>query len=96
MPSRAQPRSVLALASLVLALAALAVFLVYLVVRYTPIIGRIFEEKPLFLPLRVDARDRRRRRSASPPTDGLELAGTYLPRADRDARRACSSSATST
>ena len=31
----------------------LVAFLVYVVIRYTPIIGRIFEEKPLFLPLRV-------------------------------------------
>ena len=52
-------------------------FLIYVVIRYTPIIGRIFEEKPLFLPLRA------RRRSGGedvrfPTADGLELAGTYL------------------
>ena len=52
-------------------------FLIYAVTRYAPIIGRIFEEKPLFLPLRL------------PPTtggeevrlktrDGMELAGTYF------------------
>ena len=28
-------------------------FVVYLLVKYTPIILRIFEEKPLFLPLRL-------------------------------------------
>ena len=33
--------------------ALLAAFLVYAVVRYAPIIVRIFEEKPLFLPLRL-------------------------------------------
>ncbi len=52
-------------------------FLIYAVTRYAPIIGRIFEEKPLFLPLRL-----------TPETggedvrivtqDGLELVGTYL------------------
>src|SRR5262249_15167127 len=35
------------------ALAAVVGFLVYVYLRYTPIIGRIFEEKPLFFPLRV-------------------------------------------
>lgn len=56
-----------------------AAFLVYVAIRYTPIIGRIFEEKPLFLPLRVapiaDAGDEVRLRTV----DGLELGGTYLP-----------------
>jgi pimeloyl-ACP methyl ester carboxylesterase len=52
-------------------------FLVYAVIRYAPVIGRIFEERPLFLPLRLpplpggeDVRFR--------ADDGLELAGTYF------------------
>jgi pimeloyl-ACP methyl ester carboxylesterase len=68
---------VLIVGPLSLAGAAVAAFLVYAAIRYSPIIGRIFEEKPLFLPLRV------------PPEpggedvrfatdDGLELAGTYF------------------
>lgn len=57
--------------------AALAAFLGYIYVRYSPIVGRIFEEKPLFFPLRVP-----------PSPDGEEvrfetadrrtLAGTYF------------------
>ncbi len=71
------PASVIALSSASAALAAVVVFLTYVVVRYSPIVGRIFEEKPMFLPLRVapteggeDATFRTR--------DGLTLAGTYL------------------
>lgn len=59
------------------ALLLLGAFLVYAAVRYAPIIGRIFEEKPLFLPLRLapepggeDVRFR--------TDDGLELGGTYF------------------
>jgi pimeloyl-ACP methyl ester carboxylesterase len=55
-----------------------AAFVVYLIVCYSPIIGRIFEEKPMFLPLRLaprsDGEDVRFRTE-----DGLELGGTYLP-----------------
>lgn len=72
------------LTSTLLLVAALVGFLVYAVIKYTPIIGRIFEEKPLFLPLRVprldegeDVRFRTR--------DGLGLVGTYLKA--RSARR---------
>jgi uncharacterized protein len=68
--------SLLLIVSLV-ALATLAIFVVYLIVKYTPIIGRIFEQKPMFLPLRVALRpagEDVRFRSA----DGLELGGTYL------------------
>src|SRR4029077_8971117 len=61
-----------------LALGTAAAFVAYLIVRYTPIIMRIFEEKPMFLPLRVpprsDGEDVR-----FPTSDGLELSGTYLP-----------------
>ena len=71
------PAAQIVLTSALLVLAALAAFLAYAAVRYTPIIGRIFEEKPMFLPLRVprveegdDVRFRTR--------DGLNLVGTYL------------------
>jgi pimeloyl-ACP methyl ester carboxylesterase len=53
-------------------------FVVYLVVRYTPIIGRVFEEKPMFLPLRLAPRDEGEEVRFT-TADGLELAGTYLP-----------------
>ena len=59
-------------------LAALAAFLVYVWIRYSPIVRRIFEEPPVFAPLRVgpepggeDVRFR--------TEDGIELAGTYFP-----------------
>ena len=58
-------------------LVVLVAFLVYVVVRYSPIIGRIFEEKPLFLPLALAAAGRAASESVSAP-DGLELAGTYF------------------
>ncbi len=74
MPSSAPE---IALISALLALATVAGFLTYVVIKYSPIVGRIFEEKPMFLPLRVapidggeDALFRTR--------DGLTLAGTYL------------------
>ena len=67
----------LALVSIAAVLALLGAFLVYLAVRYAPIIGRVFEEKPLFLPLRLAAapggEDVRFRTK-----DGFELAGTYF------------------
>jgi len=65
------------LSLIALSAALLVGFLVYVVVRYSPIIGRIFEEKPLFLPLRLQppaVREDVRFKAA----DGLELAGTYL------------------
>jgi pimeloyl-ACP methyl ester carboxylesterase len=53
------------------------VLVAYLIVRYTPIISRIFEEKPMFLPLRLaptsDGEEVRFKTA-----DGLELGGTYL------------------
>jgi uncharacterized protein len=71
------PASEIVLTSAFLAIAAIAGFLTYVVVKYSPIVGRIFEEKPMFLPLRVtpveggeDVRFRTK--------DGLSLAGTYL------------------
>jgi pimeloyl-ACP methyl ester carboxylesterase len=67
---------VLSLLPVASALAALAGFLVYACIRYSPVIGRIFEERPMFLPLRLNAapggEDVRFRTE-----DGLELAGTY-------------------
>ena len=71
------PASLIVLTSTLLAIAMIVVFLIYVVVRYTPIVGRIFEEKPMFLPLRVSPvegdEDVRFRTS-----DGLELVGTYF------------------
>ena len=49
-------------------------------IRYTPIIGRIFEEKPLFLPLRVDARRTGGEDVRFTTADGLD-AGRHLPAA---------------
>jgi pimeloyl-ACP methyl ester carboxylesterase len=58
-------------------LATIAAFLAYIHFRYAPVIGRIFEEKPLFFPLRVapaaDAEDIR-----FETADGLTLAGSYF------------------
>jgi pimeloyl-ACP methyl ester carboxylesterase len=62
---------------LVVIIATLATFLAYLVIRYAPIIGRIFEEKPLFFPLRVAPRSGEEVRFSA--SDGLELGGTYVP-----------------
>ncbi len=68
--------------TIVLVLVALVVvtivaFLIYAVTRYAPIIGRIFEEKPLFLPLRL-APETGGEEVRLKTSDGLELAGTYL------------------
>ncbi|WP_233578524.1 alpha/beta hydrolase [Tautonia sociabilis] len=53
-------------------------FVAYVLIRYTPVIGRIFEEKPVFFPLRVDpAPDGEE--VAFKTSDGLELVGTYFP-----------------
>jgi pimeloyl-ACP methyl ester carboxylesterase len=59
------------------AFALLGLFLAYVVVRYVPIIARIFEEKPLFLPLRLppqDGGEAVRFRTE----DGFALGGTYF------------------
>jgi pimeloyl-ACP methyl ester carboxylesterase len=71
------PAAQIVLTSALLTLAALVAFLAYAAVRYTPIIGRIFEDKPMFLPLRVpriEEGDDVRFKTG----DGLDLAGTYL------------------
>ncbi len=67
---------VLVLVPVVFALALVGVFLVYAAVRYAPIIGRIFEEKPMFLPLRLTAEPGGEDVRFS-TSDGLELAGAY-------------------
>ena len=69
--------------SLFASLSLLAVFLIYLVVRYGRFITRIFEERPLFMPLRVTPSD-----LGEPVTfrvqDGLVLAGSYFHRRSDD------------
>lgn len=61
----------------VTALLLIGAFLAYITVRYVPIIGRIFEEKPLFLPLRVTPEPGGEDvRFAT--GDGLILCGTYF------------------
>jgi pimeloyl-ACP methyl ester carboxylesterase len=59
-----------------LALGLLVAFHIFMMVRYAPIIGRIFEEKPLFRPLKIEpvaGGDEVRFRTA----DDFELVGTY-------------------
>jgi pimeloyl-ACP methyl ester carboxylesterase len=63
---------------LTVVLVAMVGFLVFIAIRYSPIIGRIFEEKPLFLPLLVDPAFRGEE-VRFPTGDGLELTGTYFP-----------------
>jgi pimeloyl-ACP methyl ester carboxylesterase len=55
--------------------AALA-FLIYAVIRYTPIIARVFEEKPLFFPLRLTPEPGGQDVQFT-TADGLTLEGTY-------------------
>ncbi len=73
MSGRALP---LVLYILIPALAALGLFLVYLWLKYSPIVGRIFEETPVLQPLKAapcpDGQDVR-----FPTAGGLELSGTY-------------------
>ncbi len=57
--------------------AALGGFLVYVVVRYAPVVGRVFEEQPLFQPLRL-TRLEGGEDVRFPTADGLDLAGTYF------------------
>jgi alpha-beta hydrolase superfamily lysophospholipase len=66
----------LTLGLLVPAVAAV-VLLIYLTVKYAPIIRQKFEEPPLFLPLRVGPSERGEP-VAFPTADGFMLAGTYL------------------
>ena len=55
-------------------------------VRYIPIIARGFEEKPIFMPLRLAARDEGEEVRFT-TADGLELTGTYL--SARAGNRSC-------
>ena len=61
------------------ALAFLAVLFIYVLITYGPVIGRVFELRPVFLPLRVTPED-----LGEPVTfgtdDGLQLEGSYLAR----------------
>ena len=69
--------AVLALTGAVV-LAVILAFTVYVLIRYTPAVGRVFGEAPLFMPMRITPQpggeDVR-----FPTRDGLELAGTYYP-----------------
>ncbi len=51
--------------------------LAYLWIRYAPIIGRIFEDSPVFRPLRADPLEGGEE-VRFPTADGYSLAGTYL------------------
>lgn len=53
-------------------------FAAYILIRYTPYVSRIFEEKPVFYPLRVEP-ILEGEEVSFPTSDGLELVGTYLP-----------------
>ncbi len=75
---------ILALAALIPAALAVA-GVIFLIVRYTPVISQNFEKQPLFMPLSVTPlSDGERVRF--PTEDGLSLAGTYL--SARSGRRA--------
>ncbi len=67
----------IAMTTACLALALFVAFLIYLVVRYTPIVGRVFEEKPMFFPLRISRADEGEDVTFA-SREGLTLAGTYL------------------
>lgn len=56
---------------------ALACLMVYLAVRYVPVINRIFQEQPLFFPLRLTPKEQGDS-VAFQSEDGLPLAGSYF------------------
>ena len=56
---------------------ALISFIIYGTFRYCPVISRIFEERPLFQPLKLVPEDRGEE-VAFPAADGLELKGSYF------------------
>ena len=66
-------------ATALVALAFLVIFLIYAVFTYGPVIGRIFEVRPLFLPLRVSPEDLGEAVTFT-TDDGLELSGSFLGR----------------
>ncbi len=70
------------LVPLVSALLMLGGFTVYASLRYAPVIGRIFEERPMFLPLRLNAEPGGEDVHFN-TEDGLTLAGTYYPAQSR-------------
>ena len=71
--------SIVVVVSLALVVCAtLAIFLVYVFLRYSPIVARIFEDKPMFLPLRAK-RPEEGEDVRFPTKGGLTLEGTYLP-----------------
>jgi pimeloyl-ACP methyl ester carboxylesterase len=65
------------------AVLSLVIFLAYLVFRYGPVIVRIFEERPVFMPLKLSPTEQ-----AEPVSfvteDGRALSGTYLRRRSRE------------
>jgi pimeloyl-ACP methyl ester carboxylesterase len=77
--SGAEPVSSLSLlaAAILVPVGLLGAFLAYLVVRYAPVIARIFEEKPVFHPPRVDPEPGGEDVSFV-TADGLELRGSYF------------------
>ena len=71
------PAALVILALAAPALAALVAFMIYVIVRYGPVVARIFEETPVFAPLRVPpAPGGEEVRFAA--EDGVELAGSYF------------------
>ncbi|WZO99658.1 alpha/beta fold hydrolase [Isosphaeraceae bacterium EP7] len=75
MPS---PLTLAVLLPVLVVLLTVAGLFAYIWLRYGPVVARIFEEKPLFLPLRIEAKPGEEVRFRT--SDGLTLAGTYLPR----------------
>jgi uncharacterized protein len=75
-PPVISPAPLVLLVSAALALAGIVAFAIYVMVRYGPVVARIFEETPVFAPLRVPPEEGGEDvRFAS--GDGVELAGTY-------------------
>jgi pimeloyl-ACP methyl ester carboxylesterase len=64
---------------MLISLISLGIFLAYLVIRYGPVIVRIFEERPVFMPLKVTPEEQGQMVRFE-TEDGLRLAGSYLPR----------------
>jgi len=70
------PAMLFILTSVAVTLALLTLFLIHCARKYAPIIARIFEERPLFLPLRV-APEPNGEDVRFTTADGLTLGGTY-------------------
>jgi pimeloyl-ACP methyl ester carboxylesterase len=77
-PGTSTPLDLLAL-GLLLVVVPLVISLSFLMIRYGPVIVRIFEERPVFMPLRVTPTDLGEP-VAFRSEDGLSLSGTYLRR----------------